>query len=83
MRANKVFRQISGSESLHHDQRSANYTQYQLNVSKTSDHKARNSDPVIAVYNDNQVRSHIDQSPRHTNHVHVVEVKLYISSNNG
>ena len=44
-------------------------------------HETRDPDTVPAVDYHNQVRSHVDQSPGHTDHVHVVIVEFHVSTN--
>ena len=45
---------------------------------ETSANKSRNSGPVPAIDNNNQIRDHINKRPRHSNHIHIVKVKFNI-----
>jgi len=81
VRTNKIFCQVSGSESLDHNQCCTDKTKQELHVPKTRDKQSRNLYSVPAVDHDDQVRRHVDEGPRHANHVHVVKVKLDILRN--
>ena len=83
MRTNKVLGQVVDSESLDHNQTGAHHSKQQLHVSETSHQQAWYSNPVPTVYDDDQVGGHVDQSPRHANHVHVVKVEFYVPCNRG
>ena len=66
MRTNESLGQVSGGVSLDQDQHSTDGSQKKLDVSETGTDKTRNSDSEVAVDDDNQVRHHVNQRPRHT-----------------
>lgn len=83
MWAKVIFCQIPRCESLHKNKSCTDNSQEQLDVTKASDHQTRNPDTIPTVDHHNQIGNHVDQSPGHTDHVHVVEIKLHIGGNNG
>ena len=76
MRAAENFCAIPRGERLHQDEGRANDPQQQLHVTEAGHQQAGDANAVPAVDDNDEVRSHVDQRPRHTDHVHVVEVEL-------
>ena len=46
----------------------------------STNHKTRNPDTIPAINYHDQVWCHVDKSPGHTDHVHVVVVEFHIST---
>jgi len=83
VRTNESLGQVSGGVSLDQDQHSTDGSQKELDVSETGADETRNSDSEVAVDDDNQVRHHVNQRPRHTNHIHIVEIELDFDGSDG
>lgn len=83
VRTNESLGQVSRGVGLDEDQNSTDSSQKKLDVSETGADKTRNSDTEVAIDDDNQVRHHVNQRPRHTNHIHIVEIELDFNSCDG
>ena len=66
MRTDELFCEVSSGVGLDQNQNAAHSSEQQLNVSETSTDKTWDSNPVPTVDDDNEVRHHVNQGPRHT-----------------